>query len=189
MTLLAPANAGPIDRIVDHGVVQHPTKLYRVTVDNYLASGAENFSVLQQGTNQIGGPQDIDALVAYLSATYKVTKVTLRPERSRTEPPASCTAAMTFLSGILQKPIAANGDARRNTAPRQRILSARRQACFPRPRGRGAPARLDTGFVSFVTTGETLVQSEPLPFDHRGVVAGVCCLLGSRRRGREAQHE
>ena len=74
VTLLTPANAGPIDRIVEHGVVQHPAKLYRVTVDNFLASGAENFSVLQQGTNQIGGPQDIDALVAYLSATYKSPK-------------------------------------------------------------------------------------------------------------------
>jgi 5'-nucleotidase len=79
-TLLTPANTGPIDRIVDHGVVQHPTKLYRVTVDNYLASGGENFSVLQQGTNQIGGPQDIDALVAYLSVTYKSPKSPYDPK-------------------------------------------------------------------------------------------------------------
>ena len=74
VTLLTPANDGPIDRIVDHGVVQHPTKLYRVTVDNYLASGGDDFSILPQGTNRIGGPQDIDALVAYLSATYKSPK-------------------------------------------------------------------------------------------------------------------
>ncbi len=80
MTLLTPANDGPIDRIVDHGVVQHPTKLYRVTVDNYLASGGEDFGVLQQGTNRIGGPQDIDALVAYLSATYKSPKSPYDPK-------------------------------------------------------------------------------------------------------------
>ena len=80
VTLLTPANDGPIDRIVDHGVVQHPTKLYRVTVDNYLASGGEDFGVLQQGTNRIGGPQDIDALVAYLSATYKSPKSPYDPK-------------------------------------------------------------------------------------------------------------
>jgi 5'-nucleotidase len=80
VTLLTPANDDPIDWIVDHGVVQHPTKLYRITVDNYLASGGENFSVLQQGTNQIGGPQDIDALVAYLSATYKSPKSPYDPK-------------------------------------------------------------------------------------------------------------
>lgn len=80
VTLLTHADDGPIDRIVDHGVVQHPAKLYRVTVDNYLASGGEYFSVLQQGTNQIGGPQDIDALVAYLSATYKSPKSPYDPK-------------------------------------------------------------------------------------------------------------
>ena len=74
VTLQAPANSGPNDQIVDHGVVQHPTKLYRVTVDNYLASGGDDFSILPQGTNRIGGPQDIDALIDYLSATYKSPK-------------------------------------------------------------------------------------------------------------------
>jgi hypothetical protein len=48
---------------------------------------------------------------------------------------------------------------------------------------------MDTRFVSSVTRGETLVQSEPKPSDHRRVVAIVCCLLGSRRCGREAQHK
>ncbi len=80
VTLLTPADDGPIDRIVDHGVVQHPTTLYRVTVDNYLASGGDDFSILPQGTNRIGGPQDIDALVAYLSATYKSPKSPYDPK-------------------------------------------------------------------------------------------------------------
>jgi len=78
--LLAAADDGPIDRIVDHGVVQHPTKLYRVTVDNYLASGGDDFSVLPQGTDRVGGPQDIDALVAYLSATYKSPQAPYDPK-------------------------------------------------------------------------------------------------------------
>jgi 5'-nucleotidase len=80
VTLQAPANNGPIDQIVDHGVVQHPTKLYRVTVDNYLASGGDDFSILPQGTNRMGGPQDIDALVAYLSANYKSPKSPYDPK-------------------------------------------------------------------------------------------------------------
>jgi hypothetical protein len=46
---------------------------------------------------------------------------------------------------------------------------------------------MDTRFVSSATRRETGVQSELVPFDHRRVVAGVCCLLGSRRHGREAQ--
>jgi 5'-nucleotidase len=78
--LLSPANNGPIDRIVDHGVVQHPTKPYRVTVDNYLASGGDDFSILPQGADRIGGPQDIDALVAYLSAIYKPPKLPYDPK-------------------------------------------------------------------------------------------------------------
>ena len=46
---------------------------------------------------------------------------------------------------------------------------------------------IDIVFVSSVTRRETLVQSEPVPFDHRRVVAVVRCLLGSRRCGGEAQ--
>jgi hypothetical protein len=48
---------------------------------------------------------------------------------------------------------------------------------------------IGTGFVSSVTRGETLVQREPIPIDHRRVVAAVCCLLGSRRCGRKAQYK
>ena len=46
---------------------------------------------------------------------------------------------------------------------------------------------IDSGFVSSVTRGETLVRGEPKPSDHRRVVVVVRCLLGSRRCGREAQ--
>jgi len=46
---------------------------------------------------------------------------------------------------------------------------------------------LDLEFVSPVPMGETFVQSEPLPLDHRRVVAAVCCLLVGRRCGCEAQ--
>ncbi len=37
-------------------------------MNNFLASGGDNFSVLTQGTNQVGGPVDLDALVAWIEA-------------------------------------------------------------------------------------------------------------------------
>ena len=36
-------------------------------MSNFLASGGDNFTVFKDGTDQLGGAQDIDALVAYLS--------------------------------------------------------------------------------------------------------------------------
>jgi 5'-nucleotidase len=80
VTLQAPAIDGPVDRLVDHGVVADPSKAYRVTVDNYLASGGDDFGILPQGTNRIGGPQDIDALIRYLAATYKSPKLPYDPQ-------------------------------------------------------------------------------------------------------------
>ncbi len=55
------------------GVVQNPTKTYRVTVNNFMADGGDGYSTLLKGTNRIGGAQDIDALTAFL-ASYKAPK-------------------------------------------------------------------------------------------------------------------
>jgi 5'-nucleotidase len=41
---------------------------YRVTMNNFLASGGDGFTVFNQGTNALGGAQDIDALVAYFGS-------------------------------------------------------------------------------------------------------------------------
>ena len=41
---------------------------YRVTMNNFLAGGGDGFTVFNQGTNALGGAQDIDALVAYLGS-------------------------------------------------------------------------------------------------------------------------
>ncbi|QKJ67295.1 bifunctional metallophosphatase/5'-nucleotidase [Deefgea piscis] len=41
---------------------------YRVTVNNYLASGGDGFTVLTKGTNILGGAQDVDAFEAYIKA-------------------------------------------------------------------------------------------------------------------------
>ena len=56
------------DQLVINGVVQQPAKTYRVTVNNFMATGGDGFSTFIGGLSQLGGAQDIDALVAYLSA-------------------------------------------------------------------------------------------------------------------------
>jgi 5'-nucleotidase len=63
-----PVAAGPTENLVIGGVVQNPTKTYRVTVNNFMATGGDGFATLVGGTSQLGGAQDIDALVAYLAA-------------------------------------------------------------------------------------------------------------------------
>jgi 5'-nucleotidase len=39
-----------------------------VTVNSFLAAGGDNFTVLTEGKNQVGGPIDLDALIAYIQA-------------------------------------------------------------------------------------------------------------------------
>ncbi|MEP6505310.1 MAG: bifunctional metallophosphatase/5'-nucleotidase [Betaproteobacteria bacterium] len=70
VTVVPPAATGAPQMIVHNGVVQEPTKTYRVTVNNFMATGGDGFTVLIGGTNTLGGAQDIDALTAYL-AGYK----------------------------------------------------------------------------------------------------------------------
>jgi len=67
VTAYPPIITGPTDNIVIAGVVQNPTKTYRVTVNNFMATGGDGFGVLVGGTSQLGGAQDIDALIAYLA--------------------------------------------------------------------------------------------------------------------------
>jgi 5'-nucleotidase len=43
-----------------------PDATYRVTVNNFMSTGGDGFSVLTHGSNLLGGAQDIDALVAYM---------------------------------------------------------------------------------------------------------------------------
>lgn len=53
--------------IYSGGAVANPAATYRVTVNNFLSTGGDSFSTFTGGTNLIGGAQDIDALVNYLS--------------------------------------------------------------------------------------------------------------------------
>jgi 5'-nucleotidase len=71
VTVVPPVVTGAPEPIVSGGVVLNPTRNYRVTVNNFLATGGDGFSVLLGGLNPLGGAQDIDALVAYLAGGYK----------------------------------------------------------------------------------------------------------------------
>jgi 5'-nucleotidase len=42
-----------------------PTASYRVTLNNFLATGGDNFSTFTQCTDPLGGEIDLDALVRY----------------------------------------------------------------------------------------------------------------------------
>jgi 5'-nucleotidase len=55
-------NAAPIDLGAD----------YRVTVNSFLAGGGDGFSVLPEGTDQLGGDLDLDAMVDYMGANSPV---------------------------------------------------------------------------------------------------------------------
>ncbi len=50
------------------GTVVDPAGEYRVTVNSFLSDGGDNFTVLSDGTNRLGGELDLDALVTYFAA-------------------------------------------------------------------------------------------------------------------------
>ena len=59
---------GATETIVSNGVVANPAKTYRVTVNNFMATGGDGYSTFLKGTNLLGGAQDIDSFVAYMAA-------------------------------------------------------------------------------------------------------------------------
>ena len=62
---------GATETIVDAaGAVPAPTKTYRVTVNNFMATGGDGFTTFLNGKQALGGAQDIDALTAFM-AGYK----------------------------------------------------------------------------------------------------------------------
>jgi 5'-nucleotidase len=46
---------------------------YRVTVNSFLANGGDGFTVLTKGTNRVGGPLDLEALVEYFEANSPIS--------------------------------------------------------------------------------------------------------------------
>jgi 5'-nucleotidase len=51
-----------------NGVPIDPLAVYRVATNNFLADGGDGFTVFRDGTNRVGGVDDITALVNYLGA-------------------------------------------------------------------------------------------------------------------------
>ena len=67
-----------------NGIQVDPAASYRVSVNNYIADGGDQFYVLTQGANRLGGALDIDAFEDYFSANPLVTpglqnRITLSP--------------------------------------------------------------------------------------------------------------
>lgn len=59
------------DRIVEirkGGAPIDSAATYRVVVNNFMAAGGDNFTVLLGGASPVGGPQDIDALIAWVKS-------------------------------------------------------------------------------------------------------------------------
>jgi 5'-nucleotidase len=54
-------------------VVIDPSASYRVTVNSFLADGGDNFSVLRQGTDRLGGEVDTDAFEKYFATHSPVS--------------------------------------------------------------------------------------------------------------------
>jgi 2',3'-cyclic-nucleotide 2'-phosphodiesterase (5'-nucleotidase family) len=50
------------------GVPVDPAGTYRVTVNNFMAEGGDNYLVLREGTNRVGGDVDLDALEKWFVA-------------------------------------------------------------------------------------------------------------------------
>ena len=61
-----------VSNITINGVPVDPAATYRVTVNNFLAAGGDSFTALTQGTDVTGGPIDLDAFTAYLTANSPV---------------------------------------------------------------------------------------------------------------------
>lgn len=67
-----------------NGVTVDPNGSYRVTVNSFLADGGDNFAVLIQGTDRLGGAVDTDAFESYFAANSPVApgpqnRITLVP--------------------------------------------------------------------------------------------------------------
>lgn len=57
-----------IGKIWVNGELITPTTSLRVTMNNFLATGGDGFTVFNEGTDALGGAQDIDSFADYLAA-------------------------------------------------------------------------------------------------------------------------
>ena len=61
-----------VSAIAINSVPVNPAASYRVTVNSFLAEGGDNFTVLIQGTDRLGGEVDTDALERYIATNSPV---------------------------------------------------------------------------------------------------------------------
>ena len=54
------------------GVTLDPAARYRIVTNSFLADGGDAFTVFTEGTNRIGGGDDLAALIDYLEANSPV---------------------------------------------------------------------------------------------------------------------
>ena len=55
-----------------NGIPLDPAATYKVTTNSFLADGGDAFTVFREGTNRIGGGDDLEALIDYLGANSPV---------------------------------------------------------------------------------------------------------------------
>jgi 5'-nucleotidase len=56
-----------------NGTTLSPTATYRIVTNNFLADGGDSFSVFTEGTNRIGGGEDLEAFITYLEENSPVS--------------------------------------------------------------------------------------------------------------------
>lgn len=56
-----------VQNIKIKGLAIQPNTIYRVTMNSFLSTGGDGFTVFNQGTDALGGDLDVDALTDYLS--------------------------------------------------------------------------------------------------------------------------
>ncbi|MBI2783494.1 MAG: bifunctional metallophosphatase/5'-nucleotidase [Gammaproteobacteria bacterium] len=75
--------AGITDNRVDpasirvNGSPLNPATSYSITVNSFMASGGDNFTVLTQGTDRVIGPVDLDALVEHIASLAEPFSATI----------------------------------------------------------------------------------------------------------------
>jgi 5'-nucleotidase len=57
---------------------------YRVAMNSFLAAGGDNFTVFREGTNQVGGPPDLEAIERYIASASPLTPPTPNRITNRT---------------------------------------------------------------------------------------------------------
>lgn len=94
-------NAGATEVIVDAaGNVLNPAKPFCVAVNNFMADGGDGYATFRKRTHRLGGPQDIDALTAYM-AQFKAPRAAYDPAANAAE---ALRASFDWAAGLSALP-------------------------------------------------------------------------------------